>query len=86
MLHRTSAPAPVPIPADIMRLRADNAENDDVNSEAIWRKYITMSEDKWTILSKTDLVIRAEEAKTMGLVNEIADFKLPEATQLFNIS
>jgi len=86
MLHKTAFHPATPIPAEIMRIRADNAERDDRNTEAIWRKYITMSDDKWGILERLDLTIGAEEAVAIGLANGIADFKLPEATQLFNIS
>ena len=86
MFHRTSCSPTIPLGADVMRIRAESAERDDRNTETIWRKHITMTEDQWNVLNKTDLVVGAEEAIKIGLASEIADFKLPESTQLFNIA
>ena len=86
MIHKTSFQFPAPVMAEILEICANNIKRDDANTEAIWKKYITMKDEKWGILKTTDLIIRPEEAVAIGLSHAMGDFALPTGNKLFDVS
>ena len=85
MIHKTTFTFQGAATAMMMRLRADCAELDDRNTDAILKDHIKMPEEKWRSRDLADLTIGADEALKFALVHEIADFAPPAGCQLYNI-
>jgi len=85
MIHKTTFSFTAPMTAFDMRHRAETAELDDRNTDAIYRAFITMPEDRWTMRERADLTISAEDAKTYGIIHAIGDFAPPPGNKVYNI-
>ena len=85
LIHKTTFTFQGATTAEMMRGRADNAENCDQKTDAMLRGHITMPEEKWALRDKLDLTLSANEAKEYGLVHSIGHFAVPKGCQVFNI-
>jgi ATP-dependent Clp protease protease subunit len=56
-----------------------------MNTEGILREHINMPEEKWAHFNHNDLWFSSEDALKFGIADEIADFKPPIGTKLYNI-
>jgi ATP-dependent Clp protease protease subunit len=57
----------------------------DKNTEEILREHIQMPEEKWSHFNHNDLWFSSEDAVEFGIAHEIADFKPPAGTKLYNL-
>ena len=82
MVHRTQSPAQ---PATAQRLQAiaNSVAIDDDRTEAILRKHVTLSDDKWAVHGVADLWLSAADAVASGLATEIGEFAPPLGNQVF---
>jgi ATP-dependent Clp protease, protease subunit len=85
LIHKTTFTFQVPVTAEMMRARAEAAEDCDKKTDAILRNHIRMPDDRWALRDRFDLTINAEEAKQFGLVHEITHFAPPQGSQVFNL-
>lgn len=58
---------------------------DDERTESILNQHITLPEEKRKLYEYGNLTISAKEAIQFGLIHEIADFKVPQGAQLYNL-
>jgi ATP-dependent Clp protease protease subunit len=85
LIHKTTFSFHGGATAEMMRGRADAAEDSDKKTDAILRRHIRMPDDRWALRDRFDLTINAEDAKEFGLVHEIVHFAPQKGSQVFNI-
>ncbi len=85
LIHESTLQFSGPMNAEFLKVRSSSVERDNEIVESILRKHISIHNPKGRILGNIDQIIGAEEAKSIKLTHEIADFVLPPGNQLFNI-
>lgn len=82
-VHRTSI-SPQFAMAFALKNYAETVGMDDHRTEEILRSHITMGDDKWSHLDRSDLWFSAQDAIEYGIANEIGEFSPPMGTIMYN--
>lgn len=71
--------------ADQLELQAKGLAIEDERTERILKDHLKLSRTQWQIHGRGNLTIPADEALKVGLIHEIADFRPPKGSQVFNV-
>jgi len=84
MVHRCISAAQA---ATALRLKAsaNSLSIEDEATEAILRKYLTLTQEQWERFEHHGLFLSANEAVDVGLAHEIGDFVPPFGSRLYTI-
>jgi ATP-dependent Clp protease protease subunit len=85
MIHKSHATASPGSRPDALNIIVEGLRADDARTEAILRKHIELTPEQWGIHQYGDLHLNARDAKTAGMIDEIADFAPPRGAPLRNI-
>lgn len=85
MVHQATATLPVNINIKALQDAVSYLAITNENVLTILRTNTTLSEDKLIASANRDLYLAAEDAKSYGLVHEIADFTPPPGSPMFAI-
>jgi len=85
MIHRTQVPIPVGAHASRVQTIVNAAVLDDERTEAILRKHITLTDERWAHFYHDDLYFSAEEAVASGLAEAIGEFSPPAGTPIYYV-
>jgi ATP-dependent Clp protease, protease subunit len=85
LLHEITFSNTAPMTVEFMKTHIQSIERDGAIIENILRRNTSISDSQIKTLQTSDLIIGAEEAKSINLVHEIGDFVLPPGNQLYNI-
>jgi ATP-dependent Clp protease protease subunit len=58
---------------------------DDNRSESILKSHINLSDEKWEIQKRSNLIISSAEAMQIGLIHRIGDWTVPKGQQIYNV-
>jgi ATP-dependent Clp protease protease subunit len=84
MLHRTQCIVPQGSSARVTQTIVNAAIVDDQRTEAILRRHIRLTDERWAEFDNNDLIFTAEQAVATGVADEIAEFVPPAGTRLYN--
>jgi ATP-dependent Clp protease, protease subunit len=82
-IHRTSV-SPQYAMAFALKHYVETVAMDDRRTEEILRTHITMGDDKWSRLDRSDLWFSAQDAMDFGIANEIGEFAPPMGAEMYN--
>jgi ATP-dependent Clp protease protease subunit len=85
MVHKSHATASPGARPDALNIIVEGLRADDARTESILRKHIELTPEQWAIHQYSDLHLNSRDAKTAGLINDIADFAPPKGAPLHNI-
>jgi ATP-dependent Clp protease protease subunit len=85
MVHKSHATASPGSRPDALNIIVEGLRADDARTESILRKHVELTPEQWAIHQYSDLHLNSRDAKTAGMINEIADFTPPKGTILRNI-
>jgi ATP-dependent Clp protease protease subunit len=68
-----------------LELASKGLRIEDERTEKILKSHLKLSPEQWKIHERGNLTITAEEAVKVGLIHEVADFKPPAGSQIFNL-
>lgn len=85
MVHKSHATASPGARPDALNIIVEGLRADDARTESILRKHIDLSPEQWAIHQYSDLHLTACDAKTAGLISDVADFAPPKGAHLRNI-
>jgi ATP-dependent Clp protease protease subunit len=85
MVHKSHATASPGSRPEALAIIVEGLRADDARTESILRKHVELSPEQWAIHQYSDLHLTARDAKTAGVINDIADFAPPKGGLLRNI-
>ncbi|MES3025048.1 MAG: ATP-dependent Clp protease proteolytic subunit [Pseudomonadota bacterium] len=85
MVHKSHATASPGARPDALNIIVEGLRADDARTESILRRHVELAPEQWTIHQYSDLHLTARDAKTAGLITEVADFSPPRGARLRNI-
>ncbi|MES2148837.1 MAG: ATP-dependent Clp protease proteolytic subunit [Pseudomonadota bacterium] len=85
MVHKSHATASPGARPDALNIIVEGLRADDARTESILRKHIELTPEQWAIHQYSDLHLNALDAKSAGMIDEIADFAPPRGARLRNI-
>ncbi|WP_426101082.1 ATP-dependent Clp protease proteolytic subunit [Massilia sp. TSP1-1-2] len=85
MVHKSHATASPGARPDALNIIVEGLRADDARTESILRKHIEFTPDQWGIHQYSDLHLTSRDAKTAGMIDDVADFAPPRGTQIRNI-
>ncbi|MDP3670006.1 MAG: ATP-dependent Clp protease proteolytic subunit [Telluria sp.] len=85
MVHKSHATASPGARPDALNIIVEGLRADDARTEAILRKHVELTPEQWAIHQYSDLHLTARDAKTTGLITDVADFASPKGAHLRNI-
>jgi ATP-dependent Clp protease, protease subunit len=85
MVHKSHATASPGARPDALNIIVEGLRADDARTEAILRKHIELTPEQWAIHQYSDLHLNSRDAKTAGMISEVADFAPPKGARLRNI-
>jgi ATP-dependent Clp protease protease subunit len=85
MVHKSHATASPGSRPEALAIIVEGLRADDARTESILRKHVELSPEQWAIHQYSDLHLTARDAKTAGVINDIADFSPPKGGLLRNI-
>jgi ATP-dependent Clp protease protease subunit len=85
MVHKSHATASPGSRPEALAIIVEGLRADDARTESILRKHVELSPEQWAIHQYSDLHLTARDAKTAGVINDIADFAPPKGALLRNI-
>ena len=84
MIHRARN-ALVSANSELFESGAQSLRLDDNRLEAVWRENINLKRGKWVTARRPERHFTAQDALSIGLVGEIAEFSPPFGGRLYNI-
>lgn len=85
MVHKSHATAAHGSRPDALEIIVDGLRADDARTEKILRKHVELTPEHWGVHAYSDLHLTAQEAKTVGMIDAVADFAPPRGAHLINI-
>lgn len=85
MVHKSHATAQPGSRPDALNIIVEGLRADDARTEAILRKHVELTAEQWSIHQYSDLHLTARDAKTAGMIDDVADFSPPKGQRLRNI-
>jgi ATP-dependent Clp protease protease subunit len=85
MVHKSHATASPGARPDALNIIVEGLRADDARTESILRKHIELTPEQWAIHQYSDLHLNSRDAKTAGMIAEVADFAPPKGYRLRNI-
>ena len=85
MIHKSHATASPGSRPDALNIIVEGLRADDNRTESILRKHVELSPEQWAIHQYGDLHLTEREAKSAGLITDVADFAPPRGAPLRNI-
>ena len=85
MVHKSHATASPGSRPDALNIIVEGLRADDARTESILRKHVELTPEQWAIHQYSDLHLNSRDAKTAGMINEVADFAPPKGAVLRNI-
>lgn len=85
LIHKSSQTFSGPVTADTIDIAASEVKNNDAKIERILRAHLTLSEERWSIHSKRNLVINAQEALEANLIHEIKEWCVAPGNRVYLI-
>jgi ATP-dependent Clp protease protease subunit len=85
MVHKSHASAPHGARPDALRIIVEGLQADDARTERILRNHVQLREEHWQTHAYSDLHLTAQEAKEVGLVQDVCDFAPPKGLRVTNI-
>ncbi len=85
MVHKSHATASPGSRPDALNIIVEGLRADDARTESLLRKSVDLTPEQWAIHQYSDLHLNSRDAKTAGLINDVADFKPPKGAVLRNI-
>lgn len=85
MVHKSHATASPGARPDALNIIVEGLRADDARTESILRKHIELTPEQWAIHQYSDLHLNSRDAKSAGMINDIADFAPPKGFVLRNI-
>lgn len=84
MIHRTMNS---PQFANVSRLKAATVGVmiDDVRTEEILRRHLSLTDDKWSELNHNDLFFSGEDSIKVGFAQEVGEFSPPLGCPVYNL-
>lgn len=85
MVHKSHATASPGARPDALNIIVEGLRADDARTEAILRKHVDLTPEQWAIHQYSDLHLTARDARTAGMITDVADFAPPKGARLHNI-
>jgi ATP-dependent Clp protease protease subunit len=85
MVHKSHATASPGSRPEALSIIVEGLRADDARTESILRKHVELTPEQWAIHQYSDLHLNSRDAKTAGLINDIADFAPPKGAMLRNV-
>ena len=85
MVHKSHATASPGARPDALNIIVEGLRADDARTESILRKHIELTPEQWAIHQYSDLHLNSRDAKTAGMITDVADFAPPKGFRLRNI-
>ena len=85
MVHKSHATASPGARPDALNIIVEGLRADDARTESILRKHIELTPEQWAIHQYSDLHLTSRDAKTAGMINEVADFAPPKGMRIRNM-
>ena len=85
MVHKSHATASPGSRPDALNIIVEGLRADDARTESILRRHVELTPEQWAIHQYSDLHLNSRDAKTAGMISEVADFTPPKGTHLRNI-
>lgn len=81
-LHRTHS-SPQFATASRLQAATELMTIDDKRTEAILRKHLRLTDKHWSQLNLIELALTGEEAVSVGLADEVAEFSPPKGAKIY---
>ena len=85
MVHKSHATASPGARPDALNIIVEGLRADDARTESILRKHVELTPEQWATHQYSDLHLTSRDAKTAGMINEVADFAPPKGMHIRNI-
>ncbi len=85
MVHKSHATASPGSRPDALEIIVDGLRADDARTEQILRKHVELTPEQWAVHAYSDLHLTALEAKSAGMIDDVADFIPPRGAHIINI-
>jgi ATP-dependent Clp protease protease subunit len=85
MVHKSHATASPGARPDALNIIVEGLRADDARTEAILRKHVELTPEQWAIHQYSDLHLTSRDARTAGMIHDVADFSPPKGAHLRNI-
>ena len=85
MVHKSHATASPGSRPDALNIIVEGLRADDARTESILRKHVELTPEQWAIHQYSDLHLNSRDARSAGMINDIADFTAPKGAILRNI-
>ncbi len=85
MVHKSHATASAGARPDALSIIVDGLRADDLRTEHILKKHVTLLKENWEVHANSDLHLTSHEALGVGMIDAIADFAPPKGVNIINI-
>ncbi|MES2125897.1 MAG: ATP-dependent Clp protease proteolytic subunit [Pseudomonadota bacterium] len=85
MVHKSHATASPGARPDALNIIVEGLRADDARTEQILRRHITLTPEQWAVHQYSDLHLNSADAKTAGMIDDVADFMPPKGFHIRNI-